>query len=146
VIIYDLCCDGAHQFEGWFDNIDDFEQQRTDGLLTCPLCGNAEVRRLPTASHVKTTGHELVSRPSTNSLNPSESSVEFVRELHKYVETNYDNVGVEFSEEARRIHRGHAEERNIYGSATPEQVSALREEGIHTLSLPAKPPAKDKLN
>ncbi|HEC13286.1 MAG TPA: DUF1178 family protein [Acidiferrobacteraceae bacterium] len=146
MIIYDLCCDAAHQFEGWFGDVDDYEQQRSSGLLSCPVCGNGGVRRLPTASHVKTSGRELEKITSTKGLNLPESSAEFARELHHYVETNYDNVGVEFSEEARRIHHGHAEERNIYGSATPEQVSALREEGIHTLSLPIKPPAKDKLN
>lgn len=146
MIIYDLCCDDAHQFEGWFGGVDDYEQQRASGLLSCPVCGNDEVRRLPTASHVKTTGRELTNITSAKGSNPPESSIEFARDLHNYVEDNYDNVGSQFSEEARRIHHGHAEERNIYGSATSEQVSALREEGIHTLSLPVKPPAKDKLN
>jgi len=45
-------------------------------------------------------------------------------------------VGDKFPEEARRIHHGEAEERNIYGDATPDQLEELRDEGIEIAAIP----------
>ena len=46
-----------------------------------------------------------------------------------------------FADEARRIHRGETEKRNIYGEATPEQAEALAEDGIEVAQVPWVPRA-----
>ena len=38
--------------------------------------------------------------------------------MKKHVEDNCDYVGKEFAEEARKIHYGETEKRDIYGEAT----------------------------
>lgn len=52
MIIYDLECDTAHRFEGWFSNSNDYEQQLSSGLLVCPVCNSATVRKIPSASYI----------------------------------------------------------------------------------------------
>ena len=45
MIKYQLMCDKSHKFEGWFGDSAAFESQQEAGLLTCPVCGSADVRR-----------------------------------------------------------------------------------------------------
>jgi hypothetical protein len=52
------------------------------------------------------------------------------------VMANTEDVGERFAEEARRMHYGEADERNIRGRASREETEALLEEGIPVLPLP----------
>ena len=47
-----------------------------------------------------------------------------------------EDVGGAFSEEARKMHYGETEQRNIRGQATPEETQELLEEGIQVMPLP----------
>jgi hypothetical protein len=62
-----------------------------------------------------------------------------LRELKTYVTSNFENVGKEFPEEARRIHDGESLPRSIYGKATPEQAQDLMDDGIDLYILPDVP-------
>jgi hypothetical protein len=62
-----------------------------------------------------------------------------LRQVREHVEKNFDNVGAKFPEEARRIHCGEAEARDIYGQATIEEATELLEEGITVRPLPELP-------
>jgi hypothetical protein len=55
----------------------------------------------------------------------------------RHVMANTEDVGPQFAEEARKIHYGEREERNIRGQATREETEALLEEGIDVMPLPA---------
>lgn len=43
--VLDLQCSHSHVFEGWFGSEEDFQNQLTRGLLTCPMCGDASVSK-----------------------------------------------------------------------------------------------------
>jgi hypothetical protein len=45
VINYTLVCEGAHTFEGWFRNSDDFDAQCDRKLVVCPICGGTKVKK-----------------------------------------------------------------------------------------------------
>lgn len=62
-----------------------------------------------------------------------------MREIRDTVEKNFDNVGNQFAEEARKIHYGETETRGIYGQATAEENSELREEGVEISEIPWLP-------
>ena len=49
MIIYELNCGEGHRFEGWFASADDFARQSAAGLVTCPVCGGADVAIVPSA-------------------------------------------------------------------------------------------------
>jgi len=62
-----------------------------------------------------------------------------LQRLRAEIERNCDYVGRDFAEEARRIHRGEAERRGIFGEATESEAEALREEGIEVARIPWVP-------
>ena len=45
MIKYQLICDLTHEFEGWFQTGAAFDAQNETGLVTCPVCDSAKVRR-----------------------------------------------------------------------------------------------------
>lgn len=49
MLVLNLACEAGHGFEGWFGSSADFESQQQRGLLSCPLCNSAQVRRMPSA-------------------------------------------------------------------------------------------------
>ncbi|MDX9844732.1 MAG: DUF1178 family protein [Aquabacterium sp.] len=58
MLVVDLHCAHGHHFEGWFASSDDLASQQARGLVTCPVCGDQEVVRRPSAprlnvSHLK---------------------------------------------------------------------------------------------
>lgn len=65
-----------------------------------------------------------------------------LQELSRKVRTEADYVGSSFAEEARKIHYGESEARQIYGEASKKDVDSLREEGI--TALPLMPLPEDK--
>lgn len=131
MIKYQLLCDSDHEFEGWFRNSADFDSQCEDGLLECPFCGAANVRKAVMAPSIGRRSNSRTDRPA------------FFREMaaaaeraRNYVEKNFDYVGEKFPEEARKIHYGESEERGIYGEATGKEVKELTEEGVAVAPLP----------
>jgi len=140
MIIYDLICSQGHRFEGWFDDADDYKKQHRSGILECPVCGVAEVRKVPSASHIS------LKHRAAAPVDKQVRNRELLKQVHEHVERNYEDVGAKFAEEARKMHYGEREQRNIRGAATWSEFNELREEGIKVLPLPARPVPKDKLN
>ena len=54
----------------------------------------------------------------------------------KIIEDNFDYVGDNFTEEAKKIKYGEIEDRPIYGEATVEQTKELIDEEISITPLP----------
>jgi hypothetical protein len=46
MFVVDLACAAGHKFEGWYDTSQQFERERSQGALTCPLCGDAHIERI----------------------------------------------------------------------------------------------------
>ena len=72
--------------------------------------------------------------------------MEAAREVRAHVEANFDYVGDTFAREARDIHEGKSEKREIYGEATPAEVRKLKEDGVPVSALPDAPPDPSKVN
>lgn len=62
-----------------------------------------------------------------------------IRHVQEVLEQNSTDVGSRFAEEARKIHYGETEQKNIRGTTTAEEAKELKEEGIEFLSLPKMP-------
>jgi hypothetical protein len=63
----------------------------------------------------------------------------------KHVIANTEDVGQNFAEEARKMHYGESEERNIRGQASVEETQELLEEGIEVMPLPVPDALKGEL-
>lgn len=144
MIVYELGCGNEHRFEGWFSSSDDFAQQLESKLLSCPLCGNEHVARVPHASYVSTRPTE---RPAQEQSSPPKGlphqyanlGTELLANLVDRVLESTEDVGRAFPEEARKIHYREAPERHIRGTASSKEVEALRDEGIEVVALPVPP-------
>ena len=66
--------------------------------------------------------------------------------MRAHVEANFDYVGDAFAREARDIHEGRSETREIYGEATPAEVKKLKDDGVPCAPLPPKAREPEELN
>lgn len=146
MLVVDLHCAQGHHFEGWFASSDDLASQQARGLVTCPICGDHEVVRRPSAPRLNVSHLKAGVVPAPGGDVEQAAPVahdEAVRALQsvylevvRHVVSHTEDVGERFAEEARSIHHGDAPERPIRGQTSAEEREALREEGIDVLSLP----------
>jgi hypothetical protein len=137
MIRFDLECAEDHRFEGWFRDGAAFDAQAASGSLACPICGDSTIRKAVMAPAISRS--RLESAPADPRRERLVKMMSMAREVQDYVEKNFDNVGERFPEEARRMHHGETPHRDIYGKATAEEASALREEGVPIRQLPVLP-------
>ena len=163
--VLDLQCRQGHSFEGWFGSQDDYDAQRARGLVTCPMCNDSEITKMLSAPRLNL-GHGSPSVQAQNETSPSEAApasapssalassadanpaVQMqaaLMNMVRHVMANTEDVGTRFAEEARKIHYGEREERNIRGQATREETEALLDEGIDVLPLPVLDALKEPL-
>lgn len=129
MILFDLLCTKDHAFEAWFHSGSIFDEEVAAGQVACPVCGDTQVRKAPTAAAlVKSGGSDIAVAAS--------QLRQMLAEIRKQVEANADYVGERFPEEARRIHYGETESRPIYGEASREEAAALRDEGVEIVPIP----------
>jgi hypothetical protein len=135
--VLNLQCAHKHGFEGWFGSEDDFQGQLERGLVECPICGDTGIVKLPSAPRLNFGAGEPRQSPKQDVMATSESAMQAKwLQMVRHVMANTEDVGERFAEEARRIHYGESEERNIRGQASPEETEALLDEGIGVLPLP----------
>jgi len=143
MIRYALSCDHGHGFEAWFGSSSDYDDQAGRGLVECPVCGSRGVSKQIMAPAVK--GAKTAASPDM-AARMQTMMMEAARQVRAHVEQNFDYVGDAFAREARDIHEGRSEKREIYGEATPADVKKLRDDGVPVAPLPAPPPGKSELN
>ena len=137
MIAYDFKCGNDHVFEGWFDNLDSFEDQMERGLVSCPICDDGRIERLPSTFAIKSAASSL-----KNSPEHSNAQMDVLgKQLSEYIENNFDDVGCNFAQEALKIHYGASEPRNIRGSSSDEEEKVLRKEGVKFLKFPVPAPS-----
>ena len=143
MIRYALLCEHDHGFEAWFGASTDYDDQAARGLVECPVCGSHAVSKQIMAPAV--TGTRKAS-PEPDLAKMRTMMTQVAREVRSHVEQNFDYVGDAFAREARDIHEGRSEKREIYGEATPAEVRKLKEDGVPCAPLPPAPPDPAKLN
>ena len=143
MIIYDMGCDSEHRFEGWFREQSDYLHQLEKRLISCPVCGSHEVRKVMTASRIRTsTSERAAGRENETEGTASLAVAEYLDKLKEYVAQNFTDVGEQFPEEARKVYYGETEARSLCGTAKKEEIVDLLEEGIVVTPLPVRHPGK----
>lgn len=141
MIVYNLLCAEGHAFEGWFRDSAAFDEQSVSRKLVCPVCESRSVEKAPMAPALsRGLPAPVETKPPVREANSAPQEMrkmrQFMTGLRKYVEQNADYVGPRFPEEARKIHYGETEERQIYGEATLKDVKELLDEGVDVAPLP----------
>jgi len=138
MIIFDLRCSQGHVFESWFPDSAAFTKQAKARKLACPLCGDTRVERAPMAPHVSTGKAR-----SQSEKEYTHRAMKALTNVQMFLDQHCDHVGDGFAEEARKIHHGDVEKRNIWGEATLEDAAELREEGVEFGQIPFPARRKD---
>lgn len=136
MIVFDLTCDNSHPFEGWFGSADDFASQAKAGDIACPVCGSVDITRELSAPYVKT-GSDSMPGDASAAVAVTNAAQELKKKFIEHVLSNTEDVGRRFPEEARKIFYKEAPERAIRGTASGQEVSELKEEGIAVMAIPA---------
>lgn len=146
MIVFDLVCDSAHAFEGWFRSSEDFADQQARGLLTCPVCESAAVAKAPMAPAVPVKGNRAhdTSQAVANTPMPAKVIEAFkaLAAAQAQALATSEWVGDRFAAEVRSMHYGETEEKQVHGRASKDDALALIEEGIAVapLLVPVHPP------
>jgi hypothetical protein len=86
----------------------------------------------------------LPSLQEVANLEPAQLQAALLK-MVRHVVANTEDVGDSFPEEARKMHYGETEARNIRGHATPEETEELIDEGIAVMPLPLPDALKEPL-
>ena len=73
---------------------------------------------------------------SKESIQKKDNVEVLLNKARKNIEANFDYVGDKFADEARSMHYGEKDEREIYGETTIEDAVELIEEGINVHPVP----------
>ena len=131
MIVFNLICrDCESEFEGWFDNTKDFDKQKRKKLINCPHCNSPSIKKYLMSPHItsKSNNKNIIKHKKTLANN--------ISKYKKIIEKNFDYVGENFTEEAKKMKYGEINERPIYGEATIDQTKDLVEENISVVPLP----------
>ncbi|HXI05999.1 MAG: DUF1178 family protein [Bradyrhizobium sp.] len=153
MIRYTLRCEQSHAFESWFQDSGAYDQQVRRKLVSCPVCGSAEIEKAimapqivskkgrgKAAPPVEAPATEAPATESTSLMMAQERELRAkIKELRDHIVKSADNVGERFPNEARAMHYGDKEHRPIYGEASPEEARALIDEGVEVSPLPTLP-------
>lgn len=141
--VLDLHCRSEHVFEGWFASEEDFQSQLGKGLVQCPLCGDDQIQKRLSAPrlNLRASASASAQAPTAEHLPPPQlpsdasQAAAWLQRMRQAVAQSED-VGERFTEEARKMHWGEADQRPIRGQANIDQTLQLLEEGIPVLPLP----------
>ena len=137
MIRYALKCADGHGFDSWFKSAGAYDSLSEKGMVSCAICGSADVTKAIMAPRVTVKEEQSVSLSA-----PSSPAEQALRAMRAELEKNADYVGETFATEARAIHVGDAPERPIWGQANLKEAKALVEEGVPIAHIPFGPPRK----
>tara|TARA_B110000459_G_scaffold24439_1_gene23440 strand:+ start:972 stop:1391 length:420 start_codon:yes stop_codon:yes gene_type:complete len=135
MIKYSLECNQSHTFDAWFSDSLNFEKQNKNNQISCPNCSSLKIKKSIMAPSIPSKNYK------SDLLNEKKDKVEVIlSKARKHVEDNFDYVGDKFADEARSMHYGEKEEREIYGETTIEDAVDLIEEGVNVKPMPGVDP------
>ena len=144
MIVFDLRCSGDHVFEAWFGSSTAYEDQRTRGLLVCPICGDTDIGKAVMAPNVGAKGNSQATAAAVDAPSPAvmKAAIQALAQAQARILEKSEWVGRAFADKARAMHVGDIDSAPIHGQTTPAEAKALAEEGVPVaaLLLPIIPP------
>jgi hypothetical protein len=137
MIVYSLSCKNDHTFEAWFKDSNACDEQVADAKIACPVCGSKKIEKALMAPNVATS--RKAEAAAKKQMMATGEALKMLGEIRRQVEENCDYVGENFAEEARKIHYGETEKRDIYGEATKDEATKLKDEGVEVQQIPWLP-------
>lgn len=147
-----IYCSEQNEFDGWFQNIEAFEDQMRSGLINCPICGSVNIIKLLATPNVRKSKSkiskniEVQNNSGVSNLEKSylgnknnKDITTMLRTIKKEIQKNSTFVGDKFVSNVRSMKEGKIKERSIYGHGTNKEIQELRDEGIDVVNIPWVP-------
>jgi len=134
MIKYKLICRSCElSFDSWFASSLEYDKLKKKNFLSCHKCNSKKVEKNLMAPGVIS---KLTKEINKKNLRNAEINKK-IREYQKFIKKNFDYVGKNFAFEARSIHYSdNKKNKNIFGTATRNEIKELNEEGIEIESIP----------
>jgi hypothetical protein len=133
MIKYNLKCNNEHEFESWFSDSNEFDNLKKKKLLECIFCHSKKINKSIMSPMLSGTRESNKVKMMSESLQKEKNKL---LQLRKFIETNFEYVGEDFSNKVREVYYDKRSKKTIYGTATLEEKKELEEEGIDLLSIP----------
>ena len=135
MIKYRLICKNCDvAFDSWFSSSKEYEKLKKLKYLNCHSCNSLKVEKTLMAPSVLNSKDKIVSIPKDKKFSKIKNKI---KEYQKFIKKNFNYVGDNFVHEARSIHYNKEEKsKGIYGNATSDEISELKDEGIETEVIP----------
>ena len=140
-------CSNDKEFDGWFQSIEAYENQKLHRLINCPVCGSDKIVKSLTAPNLKIKKNKTLDNKNKKQKNyknngnfssneNSDYITTLLRTLKKEVQKNSTYVGNEFVSQVRSMKEGTIKEKPIHGQGTTKEIKELRDDGIDIINIP----------
>tara|TARA_B100001996_G_scaffold65399_1_gene47322 strand:+ start:3459 stop:3887 length:429 start_codon:yes stop_codon:yes gene_type:complete len=135
MIKYKLVCkDCETSFDSWFSSSKEYEKVKKLKHLKCFNCNSLSVEKTLMSPNVLNSKDDKI---KTSKNNKSLKIKNKIKKYQKFIKENFNYVGDNFAHEARSIHYNKDKKSvGIYGNASSEEISELKDEGIETEVIP----------
>ena len=135
MIKYKLKCKNCdNSFDSWFSSSKEYDKLKKIKHLNCHNCGSIKVEKTLMAPNVMNSKDNNI----TNAKDKKSIKIKNkIKEYQKFIKNNFDYVGDNFAYEARSLHYDDKKKsKGIYGKASIDEISELKDEGIETDVIP----------
>ena len=127
MIKYNLICKNCEKsFDSWFLSSKEFDKLKKLRHICCHYCNSLRVQKSLMAPSILSIKDKKKSNEEEKYLKVKKK----IKKYQKFIKNNFKYVGENFAYEARSIHYNNKKNKNIYGKATLDEISDLKEEGI----------------
>jgi hypothetical protein len=135
MIKYSLICKDCDLiFESWFANSKEYEKLKRKKLLNCNICNSINVEKSLMSPNLINKKSDLLNKKEKMKYDKIKKTIS---EYQKFIKNNFKYVGNNFAYEARSIHYSDKKiEKGIYGTASKQDLSELKDEGIDAQMIP----------
>ena len=129
-----ICKDCDNAFDSWFSSSKEYEKLKKLKHLSCNNCNSIKVEKTLMAPSIVNSKDKIISVPKNKKFAKIKSKI---KKYQKFIKENFNYVGDNFAYEARAIHYNKDKKsKGIYGNASSEEISDLKDEGIDTEVIP----------
>ena len=135
MIKYKLACENCElTFDSWFASSNEYEKLKKKNLLVCHNCNSQKIEKTVMSPKLINGKKKSIDSPNPEKY---ENIKQKIKSYQKFIKDNFKYVGENFAYEARSIHYNEKKiNKDIYGSASKQDLKELKEEGIETEMIP----------
>ena len=137
MIKYKLACKSCNNiFDSWFATSKEYEKLKKLKHLNCHYCTSIKVEKTLMSPNIVNSKDKSIKISKDKKFYKIKNKI---REYQKFIKKNLDYVGDNFAREVRLLHynnNSNKKSKGIYGKATSNEISELRDEGIDTEIIP----------